>query len=568
MAPFVALCAVASTPCGVEAGRHDARWQQRRQQRQWQQRRQQPARRRPSSMQQRLPGHADAAARPAALRALGRWRPPVLRGRGATPRCGAAAAQQARGEPSREQGEQAFEQQLAALAAWRDAHGSCHVPRTAADAAPLAAWVAWARRAGARGGLAPHQRAALDALGFVWRPPVLEAQWHATYHTLRLWLQRGGSLEALRAHAAQAAADRLAAPLQGAAAAGADGAEQAQQPGAAAAAPPPPGEAHEAALWLARQEALYGKLKLTAIKVAMLRRLGVRLRRQAGLAKPDLHPVLRGVDPDTYQRRPIVVAPATREGRRAVGRLLARHAALQAAGGGRRAAAGGAAAAPPSPGEAAARGDAACEFVVMLAELQRWKKRHGTALVPPSAFDRPRLAAWVAHLRALRAAELSERGQQQQQLLPPLEQQQSRELAEQSRGPEQQLLLQQQQQQQQEQQEQPQAGPVAELGPELALAALERWHVRELDAVGFVWRPSPDAAAWHARFHELRRFKQLHHHTRVPEAAGEWAGLAAWLAEQRRALAGASASSPRLSAAQARMLRVLGVAPAGAADDG
>lgn len=71
-------------------------------------------------------------------------------------------------------------------------------------------------------------------------------------------------------------------------------------------------------------------------------------------------------------------------------------------------------------------------------------------------------------------------------------------------------------------------------------------------------RRQQEQEAWYARFHQLRCFKAAHGHTRVPAdgaGAGEWAGLAAWLAEQR-GLAGAG----RLSKSRARRLRALGCA--------
>jgi hypothetical protein len=80
-----------------------------------------------------------------------------------------------------------FEQQLADLASWKDTFGTCHVPRTATDAASLSSWVSAMRKAGQKkqegkqqgkqgsGGLTEQQRQQLDALGFVWRPDTVSS---------------------------------------------------------------------------------------------------------------------------------------------------------------------------------------------------------------------------------------------------------------------------------------------------------------------------------------------------------------------------------------------------------
>jgi hypothetical protein len=111
-----------------------------------------------------------------------------------------------------------------------------------------------------------------------------------------------------------------------------------------------------------------------------------------------------------------------------------------------------------------------------------------------------------------------------------------------------------------------------------------------------------EVEAWHARYHQLRHFKQVHHHLKVPAspstataaaaaaAAGlgtatedgsssssthQWEGLADWLQQQQQLMAASDklavhlqrqqgdsadpATSTRLSSLQMRMLKALGV---------
>jgi hypothetical protein len=116
----------------------------------------------------------------------------------------------------------------------------------------------------------------------------VEAKWHANYHLLRCWLDSGsgtlqqllqGSLPAAAAAAAAiSAADSSSShsdvelpscteQAPAAAATEESSGRQQQQQGL-------PAELHEAAAWLQRQVVLYNKLKLTPVKVTMLRRLG------------------------------------------------------------------------------------------------------------------------------------------------------------------------------------------------------------------------------------------------------------------------------------------------------
>lgn len=45
---------------------------------------------------------------------------------------------------------------------------------------------------------------------------------------------------------------------------------------------------------------------------------------------------------------------------------------------------------------------------------------------------------------------------------------------------------------------------------------LQQWKIDQLSLLGFQWNLSDADAKWHNMFHELRRFKSLHGHTRVP----------------------------------------------------
>jgi Helicase associated domain len=280
---------------------------------------------------------------------------------------------------------------------------------------------------------------------------------------------------------------------------------------------------------------------------------GVKLRRQAGLVKQHPHAALRGVPVSAAQRRPVRVSVVTPEGRRAVGRLLIQHKLAQeqeqeqqqpsqsqpelqmqqllvreqgelplamatavaeaaagvagpaahtskraaeglAAAGSESALAAAAAAAADMTSANAASSDPDAAFVLRLAELQQWRKRHGSCIVPAGVFDKPQLAEWAGQVRAMRRS-----------------------------------------------------------------SSLPAWQAAELDAAGFTWRTSAEDEAWHARLHQLRHFKQLHGHLDVPavdavpaavgtdeahtqrDDGGEpWAGLAAWLQQQRSAMAIAS----------------------------
>jgi hypothetical protein len=89
--------------------------------------------------------------------------------------------------------ERVFEQRLADLASWKDTFGTCHVPRTAADAASMSTWVTAVRKAGQkqqgkRGGqgLTEQQRQQLDELGFVWKPDTVSISSNISSELLKL----------------------------------------------------------------------------------------------------------------------------------------------------------------------------------------------------------------------------------------------------------------------------------------------------------------------------------------------------------------------------------------------
>ena len=284
-------------------------------------------------------------------------------------------------------------------------------------------------------------------------------------------------------------------------------------------------EARRLVAWLRRQRALYRGLRLAAPRVRLLRGLGVRLRRQRGGPRPEeVHPGLRFAEggggggggggaatdgtqdgsgpPPTPQeqqqqqqpqrQRALRVSAATREGARVAAELSRELRAgadvwgLLPAAAAAAAAAGTGAAEPSEPREGGASAASAANaawaaeprvFVLALSQLQRWCERYGRgAPVPPSAWDRRELAAWLACLEGLRR-----RQQQQQQ----------------------------------------QGG-----------AALLPWQEEELARLGYAARPGGgDAAlesleaAWHDAFHRLRRAKAFRGAEVVAAAKGRGVGV-------------------------------------------
>jgi hypothetical protein len=127
-----------------------------------------------------------------------------------------------------------------------------------------------------------------------------------------------------------------------------------------------------------------------------------------------MHPVLQGQDPATYKRRPIIVTPATKQGKRAVGQLLAQQQQQQQQLAKQRALNGAESSTRLAGNNSDSDSDSVSDmlhnnshpnvaFMLMLAQLQRWKKRHGSCHVPAGVFDKPQLAQWVGHMRQLRA---------------------------------------------------------------------------------------------------------------------------------------------------------------------
>lgn len=83
---------------------------------------------------------------------------------------GSAAAAEASSAP-RAAGAAGFGAMLLELKRWVGDYGSCYVPSGVHDDGALGRWVQRMRKAGGAGGtLTAEQRAALDGLGFVWRP--------------------------------------------------------------------------------------------------------------------------------------------------------------------------------------------------------------------------------------------------------------------------------------------------------------------------------------------------------------------------------------------------------------
>lgn len=186
-------------------------------------------------------------------------------------------------------------------------------------------------------------------------------------------------------------------------------------------------EARRLVTWLRRQLELYRALKLTPLKVSLLRRLGIKMRRQKGGPDPrELHPGLRfaerrgGGDGDDGAAVPQQVAlrvnAITQRGVR-VAMELSQH--LRAGGDTWRPLLVDG---PRDTSDTSVAAWALDERVFMLAmsQLQHWYRRYGrSAPVPPGAWDRPQLAAWVAVIRRVHAAgqQGAGGGQQQQQQL-------------------------------------------------------------------------------------------------------------------------------------------------------
>jgi hypothetical protein len=234
---------------------------------------------------------------------------------------------------------------------------------------------------------------------------------------------------------------------------------------------------------------------------------GVKLQRQSGLSRANMHPLLQGQDPVSYKRRHIVVTPATKQGKRAVGQLLAQQQQQQQQLGTQelQQVVNGAESNAPVVGSDrdsvsdtlynsnSSNATHNVAFMVMLAQLQRWKKRHGSCYVPAGVFDKPQLAQWVAQMRQLRAAaaaaaaaasssaggsdEVGDGGSSIGVARSTSSSRGDDVGCNRTSGSRPVQWSQSQQQQQQQQQH------------------LQAWQVQELDAVGFVWQPSQVSGA-------------------------------------------------------------------------
>ncbi|KAL4436589.1 hypothetical protein ABPG75_003728 [Micractinium tetrahymenae] len=154
-----------------------------------------------------------------------------------------------------------FTAMLSRLTDWKDRYYECIVPRKVHDAADLGEWVHRTRVARKRGTLLPAQQAALDALGFAWEVDVVTAKWYHNLHAARHYKEVHGSGEL---------PPDLADP-------------SGRHP-----------DWVEAARWLERQRDLYRRQKLLLVRVRLIKEvLGVKLQRERGPQRRNLHPVLR-----------------------------------------------------------------------------------------------------------------------------------------------------------------------------------------------------------------------------------------------------------------------------------
>jgi hypothetical protein len=137
-------------------------------------------------------------------------------------------------------------------------------------------------------------------------------------------------------------------------------------------------------------------------------------------------------------------------------------------------------------------------FMLMLAQLQGWKKRHGSCHVPAAVFDKPELAQWVAHLRQRRAAAAaaalaaaaSSSGEGAGSAGQAAASIGSSDTDNGSGSTEFAAEEAAQTNQQQSEQQQRQKINLRSEPLHLRPGWLKQWHIQELDAVGFIWQPS------------------------------------------------------------------------------
>lgn len=88
---------------------------------------------------------------------------------------------------------------------------------------------------------------------------------------------------------------------------------------------------------------------------------------------------------------------------------------------------------------------------------------------------------------------------------------------------------------------------------------LESWKVERLNRLAFDWTLTNAEAKWYHYYHQLRRYKHVHGHTRIPHnyqdrREYDWVIVARWLRRQGKLLA-----KEKLSSHRREMLRALGV---------
>jgi len=146
------------------------------------------------------------------------------------------------------------------LREWRKLHLSTVVPKHAYDDPDLGMWLAETRRAMRRKGLTSGQMAILEDLGVERKPTTIMAKWWSCFHGCRRYKEIHGSIQGLL-----------------------EGAENVQSDH----------DFVEGAAFLKRQQELYNREKLTHDKVLVLRELGLKLTRQKGPARKNLHGLLK-----------------------------------------------------------------------------------------------------------------------------------------------------------------------------------------------------------------------------------------------------------------------------------
>lgn len=219
---------------------------------------------------------------------------------------------------------------------------------------------------------------------------------------------------------------------------------------------------------------------------------GVKLRRQGGAVRQNIHPMLMAVDPVTYRKTPIKVNAVTPTGKKAVAWLVKCHKQQLQQQDVQEQQANKQHTQQPLeqhlPGstlehsnESTAAGGmsqqiaADAEFMLMLSRLQHWKNKYGSCHVPTSVFDNQELAQWAQNIR-------KQRRRQQQQIPPPMEHLSDGHGETGNVKCKEELL---------------------EQSPVAPGEALLPWQLEELNATGFIWQPTQVNQAWFGFVHEL-----------------------------------------------------------------